>query len=322
MPPRPPPPSANCSASCESETARITPLAILAVVRLTPRNLSWLIKRSLISAFDDGCFDAAKGAAYSALLSFFPVLTSAAAIMVQTKTEFVADSLQNFLSQIVPPGTEDLVVQQFRVMGERPLSLLIGAALISLWAASGVFKSLIEGFHYAYRVPRNRGFFHGTAVAVALVLLSAVPLFCASVLILFGTQIEKLVLGWLKVDPILNPLAPLWEWLSRAARYALAFAANIAVTATLYYIGPYRKQRWRYVWPGATLSTIAWLLATVVFAWYVNNIARYNVMYGSIGAAIALLVWMYLIALIALIGCEFNAEYERSSWRSPSVTIP
>ncbi|HTP87263.1 MAG TPA: YihY/virulence factor BrkB family protein [Candidatus Acidoferrales bacterium] len=291
-------------------------------MRLTPRNLSWLVKRSLISTFDDGCFGAAKGAAYSALLSFFPVLTSAAAIMVQTRTEFVADYLENFLSQIVPPGTEDLVVQQFRVMGERPLSLLISAALISLWAASGVFKSLIEGFHYAYRVPRNRDFIHGTVVAMALVLLSAVPLVCASVLILFGAQIEKLVLGWLKVDPILNPLAGLWEWLCHVARYVLAFAANTAVTATLYYIGPYRRQRWRYVWPGAALATVFWLVATVVFAWYVNNIARYNVMYGSIGAAIALLVWMYLIALIALIGCEFNAQYERSAWSSPSATIP
>ena len=60
----------------------------------------------------------------------------------------------------------------------------------------------------------------------------------------------------------------------------------------------------------------------MVFAWYVRNIARYNVMYGSIGAAIALLVWMYLIAIIALIGCEFNAVYERSSTLPVSATIP
>jgi len=282
-------------------------------VRLNPSNFSWLLKRSLISTFDDGCFGAAKGAAYSALLSFFPVITSAAAIMVQTRTEFVADYLEHVLSQIVPPGTEGLVVQQFRVMGERPLGLLIGAGLISLWAASGVIKSLIEGFHYAYRVPRDRGFFHGTAVAMGLVLLAAVPLVCASVLILFGAQIERLVLGWLKVDPILNPLAGLWDLVCRIARFVLAFGVSIAVTATLYYAGPYRRQRWRFVWPGALLATVAWLLATLIFAWYVNNAARYNVMYGSIGAAIALLVWMYLTSLIALIGCEFNAEYERSS---------
>jgi membrane protein len=290
-------------------------------VRLTPRNFFWLLKRSLISTFDDGCFGAAKGAAYSALLSFFPVLTSAAAIMVQTRTQFVADTLQSFLQEIVPPGTEDLVVEQFRVMGERPLSLLIIAALISLWAASGVIKSLIEGFQAAYRVPRNRGFLQQTAVAIALVLLSALPLVFASLLILFGGQVESTVLRWLNLDPMLHPLSSVWQWVSRMARYVVAFATTVALTSTLYYIGPYRKQRWRFVWRGAMLATILWLLATLIFAWYVRNIARYNVMYGSIGAAIALLVWMYLISLISLLGCEFNAEYERSSPLAPSGTI-
>ena len=291
-------------------------------MRLTPRNLSWLLKRSFISTFDDGCIGAAKGAAYSALLAFFPVLTSGAAIMVQTKTQFVSDYFENMLREIVPPGTEELVVQQFSVMGERPLLLLIIAAAVSLWAASGVFKSLIEGFHYAYHVPRDRGFFHGTAVAMALVLLSAVPLVCASTLILFGGSVERVVLGWLKVDPMFNPLTNVWQWVSRVARYLVAFFAAAAVTAMLYYIGPNRKQRWQFVWPGAMLATLAWLIATMGFAWYARNIARYNVMYGSVGAAIALLVWMYLIALIALVGCEFNAVYERSSTSPTSATIP
>ena len=262
---------------------------------------------------DDGCFGYAKGAAYSALLSFFPVLTSAATILVQTRAGFVASTLQSFLSQIVPPGTEELVVQQFRVMGERPFGLLVGAGLVSLWAASGVFKSLIEGFQAAYRVPRNRGFLHQSGVAMSLVLLSAVPLICASLLLVFGNQVERVVLHWMKVDPFLNPLAWVWQFVSRMARYLLAFATTIAVTSSLYYFGPYRKQRWRNVWRGATLATVLWFFATLGFAWYVRNISPYNVMYGSIAAGIALLVWMYLIAMIALIGCEFNAELERTS---------
>src|SRR5579872_5536230 len=107
--------------------------------RWTPRMILWLLKRSLIAAFNDGCFGIAKGAAYSALLSFFPVLTSAATILVQTRAEFVSHMLEDTLSQIVPPGTEDLVVQQFRVTGARPVALLIVAGMISVWAASGVF---------------------------------------------------------------------------------------------------------------------------------------------------------------------------------------
>jgi membrane protein len=281
-------------------------------VRLNLRTFTWLLRRSFIAAFDDGCLGMAKGAAYSALLSFFPVLTSAATILVQTHAGFVSKTIQNGLSEIVPPGSEDLVVQQFRVTGARPLSLLVVAGIISLWAASGVIKSLIEGFHAAYRVPRNRGFVQQSGVAMGLVLISAVPLLGASLLIVFGGQVERAVLDWIKVDPLLNPFSWLWEWLSRVARYLLSFSATVLVTAMLYYFGPYRQQRWHYVWPGAILATFLWLAATSGFAWYARNIAHYNVMYGSIGAAIALLVWMYVMAFIALIGCEFNAEYERS----------
>ena len=273
----------------------------------------WLLRQTFLSTLDDGCFGYAKAAAYSAMLSFFPVLTSAATILVQTRAEFVAATLERFLNQIVPPGTEDLVVQQFRVMGERPATFLIGAGVVSLWAASGVIKSLIEGFQAAYRVPRNRDFFHQSGVAMSLVLLSAIPLICASLLILFGSQVERVVLNWMKVDPFLTPFAWVWQGASRLARYALAFVTTITVTSSLYYFGPYRKQRWHYVWPGATLATALWFLATLGFAWYVRHLARYNVMYGSIGAVIALLVWMYLIALIALIGCEFNATAERTA---------
>ncbi|HUB79517.1 MAG TPA: YihY/virulence factor BrkB family protein [Bryobacteraceae bacterium] len=282
-------------------------------MRLTPRNFFWLLHRSIFAAFGDGCLGIAKGAAYSALLSFFPILTSAATILVQTRAEFVSRFLAETLDQIVPPGSEGLVMQQFRVTGARPISLLIVAFLISIWAASGVIKSLMEGFQIVYRVPRSRRFLQTQGVAVAMVLLAAFPLVCATALVLFGTQVESTMLAWLKVDPILSPLSGLMRAVSRGARYLLAFATTVAVTCTLYLFGPYRRQRWRFVWPGAVVATVFWLLATTGFAWYVRNMGHYNVMYGSIGAGIALLVWMYLMAVIALIGCAFNAEYERAS---------
>ncbi len=281
-------------------------------MRWYPRTFLLLLRRSLLAAFDDGCLSVAKGAAYSALLSFFPVLASAATILVQVRAEFVSRTIEDALSEIVPPGSEDLVVQQFRVSGTRPLGVLVVAGIISLWAASGVFKSLIEGFQTVYRVPRNRGFFHQSGVAMALVLGSAAPLVGASLLILFGGQVEKSVLGWLKVEPGWTPLAWLWQFLSRLAQFLVAFGATAGVTACLYYFGPNRKQRWRYVWPGAILATVLWMLATTAFGWYVRNVAHYNVMYGSVGVVIALLVWMYLLAVIAMIGCEYNAAYERS----------
>ncbi|MFN7995077.1 MAG: YihY/virulence factor BrkB family protein [Bryobacteraceae bacterium] len=277
----------------------------------TWKKFPYLLRRSFLAAFDDNQFNIAKAAAYSALLSFFPVLTSAATILVQTRAEFVADTIESFLSQVVPPGTEDLVVRQFQVIGARPFTVLVVAGLVSLWAASGVIKSLIEGFQAAYRVPRNRGFWRNTATAASLVLLAAVPLVAASALLLFGTQVENAVLAWMKVDPLWNPLSWIWELLSRLTRYVVAFATTIFVTMLLYYFGPNRKQRFRALLPGAVVATVLWMLATIGFGWYVRHIAHYNVMYGSIGASIALLVWMYLVAAIALLGCEFNAETER-----------
>ncbi len=281
-------------------------------MRLTGRNILWLLRRSLLASLDDGCFGTAKGAAYSALLSFFPLLATSAAMLVQTGAQFFSQFIENALSQIVPPGTEDLVVQQFRVAGSRPLWLLVVACAISLWAASGAFKSLIEGFHAAYRIPRSRDFLHQSGVAMALVVLSALPLVFASLLIVFGGAVERTVLHWVRVDPLWNPFAWVWQLVTLVTRYAIALGATALDTASLYYFGPYRHQRWRYVWPGAILATILWLLATSGFAWYVRHIAHYNVMYGSVAAGIVLLVWMYLMAAIALIGCEFNAEYERS----------
>jgi membrane protein len=280
-------------------------------VRFTLRNIAWLLRRSLLAAFDDNCFGIAKGAAYSSLLSFFPVLTAAATILVETRAEFVSTRIERVLQDIVPPGSEDLVVQQFRVSGARPVSLLVVAGLVSLWAASGVVKSLIEGFEAAYRVPRSRDFLDSNLTAISLVVIAAVPILSATLLIVFGSQVERAVLNAIKVDPYLNPLAWVWLLLSQIVRYLVAFGATILATALLYYFGPNRPQRWRFVWPGAVLATILWLLATSGFAWYARNIAHYNVMYGSIGAGIALLVWMYLMSIIALVGCEFSAEFER-----------
>lgn len=262
---------------------------------------------------DDGCFSIAKGAAYSALLSFFPVLTSAATILVMTRADFVSATLSRALQTVLPPGTEQIVLTQFRARGQRSITLLIVALLLALWAAGSVIKSLLQGFNAAYRIPSSRTFFHETGVAIGLVFLAAVPLLGASALVLFGTQAERALLGISRLDPMLNPLAGLWQLLGLLGRYVVAFGATVALTCILYYYGPFRRQTWSLVWRGAVFATVLWLLATKGFASYVRHIANYNLMYGSVGASIALLVWMYLMAAIAILGCEFNAEFERLS---------
>jgi membrane protein len=284
-------------------------------VRQILRHLPYLLRRTLVASIDDGLFGIAKGAAYSALLSFFPVLTSAATILVQTGANYVQDNLAAFLAEILPPGTDVVVMDQFRYKGQRPIALLVVAFALSLWAASSVIKSLIDGFNAAYRVPRNRSVLAHIGIGIMLVFFSGIPLLGASSLILFGGAVEAAVLNLLRVDPILNPFAGSWELFSKIMRYVVALGATVSLTAILYYYGPYRKQRWGGVWPGAILATILWLLATLGFGWYVRNITNYNLLYGSVGTSIALLSWMYLLAAIALIGCEFNAEIERTHYR-------
>ena len=94
-------------------------------------------------------------------------------------------------------------------------------------------------------------------------------------------------------------------------RLVVAIGAVVLATALTYYWGPNRKQVLRKVFPGAILTTLLWLPSTLGFAWYVRHVANYNVLYGSVGAGLALLVWMYVLSVIMLLGCEFNAAREK-----------
>lgn len=272
-----------------------------------------LLWRAMVAFSDDNCFGIAKGAAYSCLLAFFPVLASIAAILAQANADSVSHVISRFLFEVVPPGSEDLVRYVFIVKGQRPALLLVLAAVLAVLGASGVMNSLMEGFQAAYKLPGGRPFFRQQAVAILLVFMVTIPGLCASLLILFGTHTEQTITGLLHVLP---DGADLRWWvvaLSRALRYGVACATLVLVNGLLYYLGPNRPMRFKGVWPGAFLATVLSLLTTSCFAWYARNIANYNVLYGSVGAFIALLVWMYLLSAIAMLGCEFNAERERLS---------
>lgn len=272
-----------------------------------------VFRLACVAAYEDNCFGAAKGVAYSGLLSFFPVLTTLTAILVQANAEAVSRVISRILSEVVPPGSEELVANFLTIHGRRPGALLVVASLLSVWGASGAIMSLMEGFQAAYRIPSGRPFLKQRGVAAALVLCAALPLVAGSTLILFGSRAETVIVKWLG----LSRDAAQFQWwvlvLGRVVRYLLAIFSIVASAALLYHIGPNRRIRFRSVWPGSLFAALMWLAATMVFGWYVRNIANYNVLYGSIGAVIALLVWMYVLAVVALIGCEFNVVWERTS---------
>src|SRR5580692_9228799 len=270
-----------------------------------------VLRATMVATVMDNSLSIAKGAAYSSLLSFFPVLTTLAAILVQANATDVARNIASFLYQVVPPGTEDVVLTLFVVHGERPKYLLVGAVLLALWAASGAIMSMIEGFRSIYHIPTGRSFFKERAMAVFLVLVSTVPVVAASALIVFGNKAETFLMHNLGVVARDVDLQVLIELLGKTIRLGLAFASFVLVTVLLYYLGPNRKQTFANVYPGAILATVLWVIATLGFSWYVRHISNYNVLYGSVGAGLALLVWMYVWSVITLIGCEFNAARER-----------
>ncbi|MBI3280715.1 MAG: YihY/virulence factor BrkB family protein [Acidobacteria bacterium] len=269
------------------------------------------LRDACVAAYRDNCLGIAKGAAYSALLSFFPVMTSVTAILVQARAQEVSKKLLEALFVVVPPGTHEIVMYTFTRRGARPVSLIVIAVLVSLWAASGVMLSLMEGFRAAYKVPRGRPFLKQRGMAALLVLCAMLPVLLASALVVFGERAERLIVTWVGLLPEGQQLGGWVQFFGYIARYVIAFSAIVLGTALLYYLGPNLAKRMRHMWPGAILAAVLWWLATVAFGWYVSNIAHYNVLYGSIGAVIALLVWMYLLSVIALIGCEFNAVRDR-----------
>ncbi|HVT94373.1 MAG TPA: YihY/virulence factor BrkB family protein [Bryobacteraceae bacterium] len=270
-----------------------------------------LLNNALRAAYDDNVFSISKGVAYSALFSFVPVLTSFFAILSQVRAEAVSRVIARFLFEVVPPGSEDLVEYVLRVRGQRPVYLLVTATVVSIWVASGAMASLMEGFRAAYRLPSARPFLKQRAMAIALVFCSAVPALGASALVIFGNRIETAFIQSVTIDG--DALRSWVILLGRVVRFSAAFLATASVTALAYFLGPNRPMRFLQVWPGALLATAMWLVTTLGFAWYARNMAHYNFLYGSIGTFIALLTWLYLVSVIALVGCEFNAERERAS---------
>jgi membrane protein len=145
------------------------------------------------------------------------------------------------------------------------------------------------------------------AVALWLVLIAAIPILGASALIVFGNRARRSFIEWLGLTSDANGLRGWLQLAGQALSFAIALAAIVLVMALVYYFGPNRKQTFRGVLPGAVLATVLWLLATLAVGWYLRDITNYNVLYGGVGAGLALLVWSYVLSVITLFGCAYNA---------------
>jgi membrane protein len=260
-------------------------------------------RMALWRAFQHDAFAVAKAAAFSAILTLFPAILVVASILASSHTtEGFFREVSHALGRILPEGTSSAVLQFF--MGTKPVTFkfVVTTVIITLWTGSGVMISWMEGFRNAYQMPKIWGLVKERMIAFLLVVLAGIPLVFASFLLVFGNQIE----GWImyRVGHELGPyILGLWT----ALRWIIATLTSIAVIGLIYHHGVPRTQPWHRVLPGSVLATVLWFVSTVVFGAYLRIFGNYDVIYGSVATAIALLIWLYLVSMVILIGAEFNA---------------
>jgi membrane protein len=261
-----------------------------------------LLRLALWRAFQHDSFSIAKASAYSSILSFVPALLIVGSVLATwNKGAPFLREISYALSRILPTGS-NTAMNFLRGAAQRPVGLLITTSLLTLWTASGVMISWMEGFRRCYELPKIWGLWKERMIAFALVIFALLPMTFATLLVAFGSKIETNILFYTARE--FSPyILVMWT----VIRWIIATLTSIAVIALIYHNAVPRTQPWHSVIPGATLATGMWFSATLLFGFYLRHYADYSVIYGSLGAAIALLVWMYMVSLVILVGAEFNA---------------
>ena len=306
--------------------------------------LSRALHRTLFSVIDHDCLNVAQSTAYSAIVALFPALIVAAAVIgLLPDTAPVRYQLAAFFDRVLPPGVSQLLDATFEVSPSHTHSVqaLFTAGVVSFLGASNVIATLMEGLRRAREFPADCwSFWARRRRAFELVPLSLVPLTIASILVAFGHAVT----AWIVPDVTPGLREPIYA-ITLLIRWSVALGASVGVIATIYHLGvpdghladpvgwvtkkslPFHRlekrrkiepesngtpaiRSWKAVMPGAVLATAMWFLTTLAFGWYVTRFANYSEVYGSLGAGIALLFWLYIVSLCVLCGAEFNAQFD------------
>jgi membrane protein len=261
-----------------------------------------LLRLAFWRAFVHDAFAIAKASAYSLILTFFPVLLIVGSTLANwRKGAPYLREISYALGSILPAGT-NTALTYLKGAAQHPVGVLTTTALITLWTASGVMISWMEGFRRCYELPKTWGLVKERLIAFLLVVFALIPMTFSTVLVAVGSKFETRLVPYL--DPDFSPyVLLLWG----ASRWLIATLTSISVIALIYHHAVPRTQPWHSVIPGATLATVLWFSVTVGFRSYLQSFGSFATIYGSLGVAMALLVWMYLISLVVLVGAEFNA---------------
>ncbi|MDB5667097.1 MAG: YihY/virulence factor BrkB family protein [Alphaproteobacteria bacterium] len=281
----------------------------------TPSEISgrgWreVLKRTWRESSQDNVNLVAAGVAFYAFLAFVPLL--AALVLTYGLVAEPATVVRHFqqLTAVMPADAARLIGEQLMSMTktastQKGLGLLL-AILLSLYGAMRGATSIIVALNIVYNIDEDRSFVRKTGLAVLITAAALVSLL-AGILAISA-------LGWLEhllpfSSRVVQTLLKLLSWVAAAAVVSFLIAA-------VYRYAPNRPNtRWRWLTPGSLAATVLWLLATLGFGFYVANFGNYNATYGSLGAVIVFLTWLYLIAYILLLGGELNSELEKQTTR-------
>lgn len=261
-----------------------------------------------------GCVTLSQAIAFNMFLAFFPLLLFAIGLL--SSTSYFHEALREIpsrLSLILPPSSSDVVFAYFIRRGLHPwrwLLLGLGGTLI---AGSQVMISFIEGFRVIEGDLLRPAYWRLHLRALLLLCLTIIPMLAVIYLTVFGKQTRAWLIHRLGAPQLIHEIGFLCYVVG-------VFLLAMAVLVSLYRIGRPGHTGYRDLLPGAALATILWWTADIFFGLYVRTMP-YNQVYGGLAAAIGLLLWMYLTAIIVLYGAAYNAEARESAAASAPIRI-
>ncbi|MGG5809077.1 YihY/virulence factor BrkB family protein [Falsiroseomonas sp. CW058] len=272
-----------------------------------------ILKRTLWQASEDRLLTEAAGVTFYVLLALFPAIAALVSLYGLVADRATIGQHLAALSGIVPGGGMELIEEQVKRLASNPetalgFGALLGLAL-SLWSANQATKAVFDALNVVYEEKEKRSFVRLTLVTLLFTLGGIV----FAVLALAAVVVLPVVLNFVGLGGRL-------EWLLKLSRWPLLLLGVALVLACLYRWGPSRaKARWRWVTWGSAVAALLWLAASLGFSWYVENFGSYNETYGSLGAVVGFMTWIWISSAVVLLGGELNAEMEHQTARDTTT---
>ena len=266
-----------------------------------------LLKRVWAEIQNDDVFGRAAQLSYYFLLALFPLLIFLTSLigMVLGTGSGLRRSLFSYLAEVMPPTAFKLVeATMIEINKGSSGGKLSFGLLAALWAASNGMGAITEALNVAYDVKESRPWWKSRLQSIGLTVALSVLIIGALVLVLYGGKI----VGALEAGFDLGSgFVTIW----RLAQWPIVLASMLLAFALIYYFAPdLREQKWTWLTPGAVVGVVLWLLASFGLRTYLHFFDSYSNTYGSLGAVIILMLWLYLTGVAVLVGGELNSELE------------